>query len=155
MTVKEEETGREVNEIVNLCDKCRTNHIVKMNEESVRLASPSDECVYCERNVGDEHAEDCVTLMREVRVRLSIEIIRSVPETWTAAEIDDEMNRGSYSGNLMTELEAHVAALTRDGGCLCGKLIGEYVGEVKPGIVSHSYGNSSDYDAGYDSSQTE
>lgn len=54
------------------------------------------DCLYCEGKLGEEHGFNCVCRKRTVVVRLEIEYVIEVPESWTPEYIDFHRNKSSW-----------------------------------------------------------
>jgi len=75
-------------------------------------------CIYCKRKEGEEHAEGCVCRTRTVVLHVTFQIVESVPEDWTPAEIENHYNLGSWClDNVLPVLDG----IVEREGCLCGR----------------------------------
>ena len=89
-----------------------------------RPAGKPDRCFYCGRLVGEEHKEDCVMRSRTVVLQAVITYVDTVPENWTAEDIFNHRNLGSWcANNLIDDLD-------RIQGCLCGSVEITYIKEA-------------------------
>lgn len=92
-----------------------------------RPAGKPNECFYCYRRLGEQHAEECVMRQRPVVVRMTVEYIVAVPESWDAHSIEFHRNDGSWcADNALAELESIGGVL----GCLCNLIEYAYVREA-------------------------
>jgi hypothetical protein len=83
-------------------------------------------CFYCDRAIGQPHAERCILIQRKVVVRVTIDYEIAVPAHWMQEDIEGYRNDSSWcSTNLIKELEE----LAEKDGCLCKSAHTEYVGE--------------------------
>lgn len=82
-----------------------------------RPAGPANQCFYCTRKIGQEHAADCPLRVRTVVVDISLRIGMQVPETWTESNIQSFFNGGNCINNQVTELENSFLAAGKK--CLC------------------------------------
>lgn len=95
-----------------------------------RPAGPADECFYCHRTVGDQHAPDCAIRNRMVIIRATVEYPIRVPEDWNEGNILFHRNEGSWcSSNFIAEVERVDDEME---GCLCGHAEFSYVREAAP-----------------------
>lgn len=92
-----------------------------------RPGGPAGECLYCHREIGREHAEDCVCRRRSVVIRATIEYAVEVPENWDQYEIEFHRNDSSWcASNLIDDLRR----LDLSEGCLCAVVKFEFVREA-------------------------
>jgi len=92
-------------------------HSWKVDSYSTRPAGKPDECFYCNAKIGLDHKVGCVIRCRTVMVRVSFDIIRTVPEDWEASMVEFHMNESSScKDNLLDEIEKQAERL----GCACG-----------------------------------
>lgn len=97
-------------------------------ENGPRPAGKPDECFYCQRKLGEEHLSRCVLRSRTVVVRVTIEMVRQVPDDWTAEDIEFHINDSSWcADNIVDDLTRFTE---RGEGCLCRHLSAEYVREA-------------------------
>ncbi len=92
----------------------------------------SGKCFYCQRKVGERHAEDCVLIKKEVRIKLTLEYDVTVPASWGKETVEFHRNEGTWcADNLLDEL----TELTEHGFCLCGRAHFSYVKDrTKPSL---------------------
>lgn len=94
-------------------------------------AGKPDECFYCRVKVGGEHAPDCVLRRRTVVCRVSVDLVRVVPEDWDGEMIEFQMNdSSSCADNLLQEVADLHARLDADGRCSCHLVEGRYLREA-------------------------
>jgi len=106
----------------------------RVTPEAMRPASDELRCFYCHEAVGGMHKDDCVLIMKLVKVRLTLEYEVPFPAHWTAHDVEFQRNDGSWcAGNLVGEL----ARLSADNeGCLCNSAHYEYIGEASDPYLS-------------------
>jgi hypothetical protein len=110
-------------------------HLVT-KDHGPRPAGKADECFYCRRKIGDEHAPECVVRERTVVVRMTIEYVTKVPEHWDTDGIDFHYNDSSWcASNALNEL----AAINNRGVCVCGHAKFEFVREATEDDVDLFY----------------
>ncbi len=112
------------------------NPLVLPNDNGIRPAGKSNQCFYCDQEVGNAHISDCVILQRKVRVRYSFDIEIEMPHHWTEADILFNRNDGSWcADNAIQELEEYVNDTKNcHTGCLCSVFSCEVleIPEAKP-----------------------
>lgn len=119
--------------------------LVVEGDDGIRPAGPQDQCLYCQRRIGDPHKADCVIVGRlvELSVVASLTTGRRMeavwtsvePHGWTADNIQFRYNEGSWcADNIFNQREAIVWKDPRGDewealedqslamGCLCGVL---------------------------------
>lgn len=88
-------------------------------------------CVHCARRTGEEHAPDCVIRRKTVVVRVTVEMVRAVPESWDGDSIEFAMNEGSWcSDNIVTELRQILDRAPPNTCTLCRATTAEFVREA-------------------------
>jgi len=103
----------------------RDNWIV--TNYSVRPAGKSDECFYCKKKLGEEHALDCVIRSRTVIVDFTIRMVTHEPENWDKEQIEFHYNEGSWcSDNFLDDLERR----SKKMGCSCDITDAKFVREA-------------------------
>jgi hypothetical protein len=82
------------------------------NDDGIRPAGRPDECFYCSRRIGQEHAEDCVTVQKKVAYNVLIggkkvgTFERMEPFSWTANECESHKNESSWcKTNAVEEIQ--------------------------------------------------
>jgi hypothetical protein len=95
-------------------------------------AGKPDECFYCKVKIGGEHAADCVMRRRTVVCRISVDLVRIVPEGWDGEMIDFQMNdSSSCADNLLHEIDALAGRLGEvNDQCACHITGGTYLREA-------------------------
>ena len=82
----------------------------------IRPAGKQDECHYCGAAKTEQHKPDCVIGSRTVVVKMEIDLVVAVPESWTPEEIEFHRNDGSWcSSNVLGELKR----LAKAKDCIC------------------------------------
>lgn len=77
-----------------------------VTEKSMRPASNLRECFYCHSPVGFSHKDDCVLILKKVRVLMEVEYEVNVPAHWEAYDIEFHRNEGTWcSNNAIYELK--------------------------------------------------
>ena len=90
-----------------------------------RPAGPPDACFYCQEVIGAPHASTCVMVERTVVVRLTIDLVRQQPASWTPKQINFHHSESSWcKDNILNILK------NRTGDCLCPTATIEYVREA-------------------------
>lgn len=69
----------------------RDNWVVE--EYGIRPAGPPDHCFYCGEPLGHTHDEECVIRSRTVVVKVSAEVVITVPEFFTREQVDKAYER--------------------------------------------------------------
>lgn len=91
--------------------------LVLPDDSGIRPAGPPDACFYCDRKVGEEHARECVTVHKRIRVRYSFELELEVPHHWDAERFEFHRNHGTWcAANALDE----IGRATEEHGCPCG-----------------------------------
>lgn len=99
----------------------------EVTESSMRPASDKRECFYCRRPIGESHADDCVLVLRRVKVRMIVDYEIEVPAHWDQYMIEFHRNDSSWcASSAIDELQAiHEAE-----NCICNHTSFEYLGET-------------------------
>ena|SRR3990167_11380248 len=102
---------------------------VTPDDDGIRPAGNPDECFYCRQKVGSQHKFDCVTVTRNVLIRVSFTIPVEVPRSWSSEQIEFKYNsEGSFcADNTLNEIVAYANKV----GCACSFVEAEYVGNVE------------------------
>lgn len=96
----------------------------KVTAKAMRPASKAKQCFYCQEPVGGEHEDNCVLILKRVKVSLTIEYEVSVPGHWDRHAIEFQRNDGSWcADNLIEELRE----FAEEKGCLCPHAHFEFV----------------------------
>lgn len=108
----------------------RENWLV--TDRGAKSSPTPGKCIYCSAGVGEQHTDDCVCRLRTVVVRMTIEYVIDVPESWTASDIDFHRNESSWcSNNANHELRKLFEHIEKDDvSCLCGTTRFEYMREA-------------------------
>jgi hypothetical protein len=107
-----------------------------MDLENTNLVRTQDErpnrrdgtCFYCRTPIGQPHKEGCVVLSKTVVVRVSLEVVISVPRDWNPSLIDFHLNDSSWcADNLFSDLADWLDEENKERGpaCTCGTFKGE------------------------------
>lgn len=99
--------------------------------DDARPAGPPDKCFYCGLPMGAQHSETCVIRERTVVVAVTIKTVMSVPESWTAEDIENHYNNGRWcADNVMFRLNNMAEAIDKGGDCMCPHTEIKYIGEA-------------------------
>jgi hypothetical protein len=99
----------------------------KVTEKAMRSSSPERQCFYCKEPVGQPHKENCPTIMKNVRIRMSVEYEIAVASLWDKEMIECARNEpGWCQSNAIAELED----LAKEKGCHCGMFTFEYLNDT-------------------------
>lgn len=105
----------------NYLDEDGNPPIVKEDDTGIRPSGKPDECFYCHSKVGEPHKYDCVTVVKRVKMRATIEYETEVPVHWDKEMIEFKYNDGCWcADHIVEELKSYVDYLNKIGGCLCG-----------------------------------
>lgn len=98
-----------------------------IDTDAARPAGKPEECFYCKRPAGTEHAASCTYPLKTVVCRVIVEYVREVPNCWSQQQIDFHMNKSSScTDNLIDEMG-------RVGNCTCRQVTGVYLREATGG----------------------
>lgn len=88
-------------------------------ENGPRPAGRPDRCFYCGHALGDRHKDDCVCVVRHVRIRLTVEYNVEVPADWDEGMILFHRNEGTWcASNFIDELDKRFG--DESDACMCG-----------------------------------
>lgn len=91
-------------------------------------------CFYCHSAIGSPHKEDCVTIRREWRVRVTFEIDLDMPASWDREMVDFHLHESSWcASNIANEIERLDA---KNKPCLCRTFSAELVAESDVAFLS-------------------
>lgn len=104
---------------------------LRVNEEDTRGHQRGQGlCFYCGATVGNEHMPSCVCRQRTVIVRVTIDLLVSVPESWDVHSIEFHRNDSSRcAGGTWNEIE-EARKRMENVGCVCFCTEHEYVREA-------------------------
>ena len=106
-------------------DLPETDHV---RPEDARPAGSPDECVYCHAKVGAQHNNGCSVISKSVVVRISYEVVATVPRDWDKGLISFFFSGGgSRCKNNDLEALAKWAAEHEDEACVCEVTVAEFV----------------------------
>lgn len=98
-----------------------------VEQEGIRPAGPPDACFYCKTPLGSQHTEMCVVRVRTVVVEFKVEMLVTIPETWTQEQIEFHYNDGSWCAtNVIAFMEEQDERL----GCLCNTVEAAFLREA-------------------------
>ena len=86
-----------------------------------------DCCLYCKAAIGGPHEDDCVCIHRPVKVKMTVEVIISVPRSNDKHAIEFHLNDSSWCTDNILDVFARQSAA---GHCLCLNSHFEYVGDA-------------------------
>lgn len=92
--------------------------LVEEDDNGIRPAGGPDTCFYCKRKVGEEHAKDCTTILKLVKLRHSFELIVDVPDHWDEAKINAYYNQSSPMDMLYYIKKLFKNQIKNNGGYL-------------------------------------
>jgi len=102
-------------------------------EYGPRPAGKPTECFYCQQPLGSEHGADCVIRQRTVVVRMTIEYVVAIPESWTPEDLEFHRNESSWcSSNALDE----IGGTGDDSPCICPTTRFSFVREATPEDVA-------------------
>ena len=95
-----------------------------VTSKAMRPASAKEQCFYCQQPIGQPHKDDCVMIVKRVKVRMVVEYEVEVPAYWSGEQIEFHRNQGSWcADNAIEELEA----LSESQKCLCHHAHFQYI----------------------------
>lgn len=95
-----------------------------VTEKAMRPASNARACFYCHQSIGAEHKDDCVLVMRPVRIRATIEYVVHEPAGWGKKEVEFKRNEGTWcASNIGPELDAYI----EEHPCICDGTTFEFI----------------------------
>lgn len=94
--------------------------LVKENDTDIRPAGKPDECFYCGSKVGEPHKHGCVTVVKKVKLKATIEYEKEVPADWDDEQIYYHYNLGTWcANNIIDDLKDYIDELNEYNDCLC------------------------------------
>ena len=97
-----------------------------VTQDAVRPARPDGTCFYCREPLGGTHKAECVMRTRAVVVEMTVALIREVPVSWTAEDIEGSLNHSSWcASNVLDDIH-------EQDGCLCHRAVFNYHSEATP-----------------------
>ena len=86
--------------------------LVKENDTGIRPAGKPDECFYCGSKVGEPHKHGCVTVVKKVKLKATIEYEKEVPADWDDEQIYYHYNLGTWcANNIVDDLKDYIDEL--------------------------------------------
>jgi hypothetical protein len=102
-----------------------------VSDRDVSNSSDSTMCCWCRSKLGEEHEVECVRRKATVVVRMLIEYVIEVPESWDDDQIEFHRNDSSWcAGNAASELEKLFEYMEKRGDCPCMRVKYDYVREA-------------------------
>lgn len=109
----------------------------EVTEKAMRPASTARQCFYCQQPVGANHTDDCVLVVRLVKVRITMEIEIEVPASWDKELIEFARNDGSWcSSNIVRDIERAIDRA--ENQCICDRTNVEYIDDAGEPFVRES-----------------
>ncbi len=107
----------------------RTNW--EVTEAAVRPARPDGTCFYCNQAIGLQHKESCVFRVRTIVLRVEVEIVVPIPESFSEEDINFKYNEGSScSDNVIRDIMETQERRDKIGNCMCSFTKCSYVREA-------------------------
>lgn len=122
--------------------------LVDPNDDGIRPAGRSDECLYCRARVGQPHGQECVIVTKRIEMRVRATIAGDVhdgvwrldePYSWDPGLSEFHKNESSWcAGNFLAEEDKNsvewsdagvwekLKAAEASGSCLCNELAFEF-----------------------------
>jgi hypothetical protein len=96
-----------------------------------RPAGPPDRCFYCGEAIGVPHKAECVCLEKAVVMRVSFDVVVSMPDGWTEDEINFRFNGSSWcANNFIDDLMQWRESVKSEVNCACGSFTAEMLREA-------------------------
>lgn len=94
--------------------------LVKEDDTGIRPAGKPDECFYCGSKIGEPHKHGCVTVVKKVKLKATIEYEKEVPADWDDEQIYYHYNLGTWcANNIVDDLKDYIDELNEYNDCLC------------------------------------
>lgn len=95
----------------------------KVTKNAMRPASKEKKCFYCQEPIGGNHKDDCVTIRKNVLIKVTLEYKITVPNSWDKNDVEFSRSESSWcADNIISELEKEA-----EKNCLCGIATTEYI----------------------------
>lgn len=102
--------------------------VVQPDDDGIRPAGKPDECFYCHQKVGTQHAQECVTVSKLVRLKYTFEVDVRVPHFWEPHTIEFHRNESSWcADNAVDEIADDDEKTRGDDGCWCDRFTAQFV----------------------------
>ena len=88
-----------------------------VSKKAVGKDSHLNVCFYCREKVGNSHKDECVLVVKTVKIQATIEYDIQVPASWDKHLIEFQRNDGSWCADNMIEELQEIA--DRKNSCLC------------------------------------
>ena len=90
--------------------------IWSVGNHGIRPAGSPTACFYCGAGIAEQHKPDCVIRSRTVVVKMEIDLVVTVPESWTPEDIEFHRHESSWcASSIINDLEN----LANRKDCLC------------------------------------
>ncbi len=100
----------------------------------IRPAGSPDHCFYCGQPRNAQHEPNCVIRERTVVVEMTVRYVITVPEFWTAEDIEFHRNDGTWCAiNGLAEINDLDERLNQNGeieDCFCDRTHYKYLREA-------------------------
>ncbi len=96
-------------------------NVVTAEDTRARGNGVPTKCFYCNGIPGGPHDAECVCVDRPVHVRLTLDLIVTVPRSWTKEQAEFRWNESTYCmDNIIEEIQRQADA---DGSerCMCSR----------------------------------
>lgn len=102
----------------------------RVTQGSMRPNSKDRECFYCHQNMGANHLDTCVLILKRVKIKMVVEYEIDMPASWDKDDIEFKLNESSWcASNAIGQIEEFEDS---DGNCLCHCADFEFVEDVDP-----------------------
>jgi hypothetical protein len=99
----------------------------KVGPFGIRPAGSPNRCFYCGVAKGEDHHPECIIRERSVIIDVTIRMVRLMPESWTAEDIEFQLNDASWcADNILLELDNQA----ENRGCLCQDFKAKFIKEA-------------------------
>lgn len=105
---------------------------IRQDDHGIRPAGRPDQCLYCRRYIGEQHANECVIVVREVEysVHLDGKVVGAFttkePSSWDKEMCEFRHNEGGWCADNLIDDEGYVGEplpeASEEGECLCNRV---------------------------------
>jgi hypothetical protein len=99
-----------------------------ITDSGIRPAGTTDKCFYCGWKVsqfGIYHAPDCVLVRKSIVLRMAIDYVVEVPQSWTEEDITFFYNESTHCAD--NEFNQIADEIEGDEHCLCHRSTNTYL----------------------------